>query len=319
MTKSGAEMKSLDSGRVKIKGQRQHRKASETYLDVEFRYGAKTFEWSIPIEYRRTGVDLLNASQDEINKYLDSIYTECDPANWDTFRKEQSQFWKTRPNAAVTKSFYDGLEKSFEWTPIGELPNNPNYARRIQEIKECGFTIATDSNGPVGPNGRKTMRLLLLPIKRGGRTGYETWSPALRARIVAVLGAEDSFEAARRNKDALLPDHKFPEIRWDENVARGSLEGLTDAEIVRDFQLIDNQRNQQKREACRTCFQTGIRPNFLNIEFFYQGGKNWNSEIPRKGKAAEAGCIGCGWYDIKKWRQELNDELITRRQREDLS
>ena len=71
------------------------------------------------------------------------------------------------------------------------------------------------------------------------------------------------------------------------------------------FQLLSNQRNQQKREVCRECFQTGKRGTIYGISFFYEGSQFWDKRFPPKGKDAEAGCIGCAWYDIAKWREEL--------------
>lgn len=44
-------------------GQRRHSKASESYIDVTFRYDDGTiWEGAIPVEYRRTGVDLAESS-----------------------------------------------------------------------------------------------------------------------------------------------------------------------------------------------------------------------------------------------------------------
>jgi len=34
------------------------------------------------------------------------------------------------------------------------------------------------------------------------------------------------------------------------------------------------------------------------LPFFYEGNENWDPSIPIKGKSAEKGCVGCGWYDI---------------------
>ena len=31
--------------------------------------------------------------------------------------------------------------------------------------------------------------------------------------------------------------------------------------------------------------------------------------IPKRGKVAERGCIGCGWYDIEEWRNKLSKTL----------
>ncbi|NMV48347.1 hypothetical protein FOL85_02350 [Lactobacillus reuteri] len=65
----------------------------------------------------------------------------------------------------------------------------------------------------------------------------------------------------------------------------------------------------KKREACRRCVLSGKRQCPFGIKYFYKGDEDWDPNIPQKGKEAEAGCVGCGWYDIEKWRQELNKQL----------
>lgn len=32
-------------------------------------------------------------------------------------------------------------------------------------------------------------------------------------------------------------------------------------------------------------------------------------DVPEEGEAAEEGCVGCGWYDVAKWKEELNKKL----------
>jgi hypothetical protein len=188
--------------------------------------------------------------------------------------------------------------------------SNPNFARRIQDLKEMGYTLATHVNYhcPVCDNHRST-NLILLPINRVelAGNGYETWSPALRARIIKVLGGIDAYENTA-NKHC-LPDHKFSEIRWDDDTKAENPDTMTDDEIRDKFQLLSNQRNQQKREVCRNCFQTGQRGTIFGIPYFYEGGAEWDSSIPTKGKDAEKGCIGCPWYDIETWRQKLKDKI----------
>jgi hypothetical protein len=162
-----------------------------------------------------------------------------------------------------------------------------------------GYTISTRRIG------RKTERLLV-PIPRGFPTGYETFSKYFIAKSIKVLKALNVYELGSANRGGLLPDHKFPEIRWDAETRAENPDDMSNEEIKSKFQLIDNQRNQQKREVCRKCFQTGQRGTLFGIKFFYEGDENWNEDIPKVGKAAEHGCIGCGWYDIEKWRDELN-------------
>jgi hypothetical protein len=297
--------------KIEIIGEeRHHAKASEVYIDVKFRYGDKLCEWSIPIEYRRTGVHLADAEPEAQSNYVEEIYQICSPKNWEVFRREQAKFWAERPNASVTKAFFDVLVSDFTWKSVElDLPPNPNWSRRFQDLKEMGYTLATHT-ARFDPRLRKrTTQILLLPIPRGGTTGYEVWDPKLRDRIIGVLGNVDEFESAVRPKAGLLPDHKFPEIRWDADVKRDNLNELTDDEIRADFQLITNQRNQQKREVCRKCYQTGKRGTVFGVDYFYSGTGNWDESIPKRGKEAEVGCFGCAWYDLSTWRKSLNDLL----------
>ena len=288
---------------IKKIGSRSHLKASERYVDVLFDYKDESISTSIPIEYRRTGTFI---EDDEIDGYILKIYNEINPKNWPTWKAQQKDFWNSKKNAGVTKAFFDKLVDSFKWCCSScDLPSNPNWARRIQDIKELGYTLATDTKKHCSACNRNTSQIILVPIKRGGISGYETWSSLLRKRIVSLLKCYDAYEAKKGSKEMLLPDHKFPEIRWDDETRRNDIESLKDHEIVRDFQLLSNQRNQQKREVCRKCYQSNERGVVYGIPFYYKGSKEWDGRIPKRGKDAEFGCVGCGWYDLERWREEL--------------
>lgn len=298
---------------IESMGIRTHAKASEVYLDVVFHYlnDGITVNTSVPLEYRRTGTNIPINNEKEVIKYVKKIYEEMTPDNWIKWKADQEKFWKTKQGAKITKPFFDAMvNNSFNYTCNKcQMPDNPNSQRRIQDLKEFGYTIATRTHYLCPLCGKKTTQHAILPIKRGGLTGYETWSPELRERIIKKLNCFDAFEAKNLSATSLLPDHKFPEIRWDEKTKRQSLEKLTDKEILRDFQLLTNQRNQQKREVCRQCYQTGDRGIIYGIPFFYEGTEKWDSSIPRNGKKAEEGCIGCAWYDIQRWRNALIKRL----------
>jgi hypothetical protein len=287
---------------------RYHTKASEKYIDAIFVYeSSPPYICSVPLEYRRTGTEI---ADDEVDGYLEEVYEKINPAQWEQWKNEQKDFWETKPGAGITKGFFDVLAETFGWRCINcDLPQNPNWARRIQDLKEFGFTIATHTKRHCEKCNRNTTQLLLLPLPRGGITGYETWSKELREKIVKTLETYDVYEAKPAKKEGLLPDHKFPEIRWDDETRRGSLENLSDTEIKNDFQLLTNQRNQQKREICRNCYQTNKRGMIYGIPYFYRGGADWDRNIPQRGKEAEKGCVGCAWYDIERWRQELIKRL----------
>lgn len=280
-----------------------HSKASERYIHVIFKYYDYDWDLWIPIEYRRTGINI--QKEQELFKYLNDIYEQMKKENIESWQKEQDEFWKNKPNANVTKEFFDVL-RTGGWKCVNcDLPNNPNWARRIQDLKEFGYTIATDTKRFCNKCNSNKTHLILLPIKRGINTGngYETWTPALRKRILKLLNYFDVYEYAENHN--CLPDHKFSEIRWGDDTKDENPDDMTDEEIMKKFQLLTNQRNQQKREVCRKCYQTGKRGIIFGIPFFYEGNENWDTNIPREGKDAETGCIGCAWYDIEEWREQL--------------
>lgn len=284
-------------------------KASETYVSVVFTYNSKTWKGYVPIEYRRTGVSIDFDDKNKLYQYLNQVYDDMNPAKLDAWKAEQEAFWASKPNADTTKAFFDKLVEGGWKCGACEMPRNPNPQRRIQDLKEFGYTIATDLAHYCPNCNRNTSQRILLPIPRGGNTGngYETWSPALRKRIINILSNFDVYECV--TTPHCLPDHKFSEIRWDDNTKAENPDTMTDEEIRQKFQLMTNQRNQQKREVCRNCFQTGKRGQIYGIPYFYEGGPDWDNNIPPKGKEAEKGCIGCPWYDIAEWRKHLIDEI----------
>lgn len=286
---------------------KKHLKASEEYVHVRFTYGANNvWDGWVPVEYRRTGISIKEGDDEKLYAYLNKVYEQMNPVNFPSWLEAQEKFWEEeKPNAGTTKSFFDSLVRGGWQCVACTLPNNPNWARRIQDLKEFGYTIATDTNRYCQNCKQNKTHLLLLPIERISvdGNGYETFSPALRKRIIRVLGGIDAYEGTPSAH--CLPDHKFSEIRWDENTKTENPDSMSDIEIREKFQLLTNQRNQQKREVCRTCFQTGKRGVVYGIPFFYAGNEYWDKNIPQKGKEAEKGCIGCPWYDLNEWKKQL--------------
>lgn len=288
---------------------RSHPKASEEYIAVKFNYEDRVWEGWVPVQYRRTGLDLTDVA--DVNEHLNKVYLQIGESFDGSWLSQQKTYWQEeRSRAKVTKPFFDILAQG-GWQCVNcKLPPNPNFARRIQELKEFGYTLATDTNRFCSNCGQKKTHLMLLKIQRGtiDGNGYETWSPNLRRRMLKVLGGIDVYE--NRANPHSLPDHKFPEIRWDSQTKADNPDTMTDAEIKAKYQLLTNQRNQQKREVCRECYQTGKRGVIFGIPYYYKGNQEWDKSFPRTGKEAEKGCEGCGWYDVAKWRQSLNQEHI---------
>lgn len=278
-------------------------KASEKYVRTTFEQ-ADGFRWNtvVPYKNRRAGLDI--NTEKELAEYLVSIKPY--------FKKEAMEEWKEKEakrgliNGSVTSEFFRVLLSFKE--ECERFPANPNPARRIQDIKDAGYTVASVPR----PNGQLGNNRILLPLPLVTEIGYETFTPQFKARVIRLLNEMNAFEARRTSKKALIPDHKFSEIRWDNATKAENSMDMTDEEIIRKFQLLDNQRNQQKREICRRCFQEGKRGSIYGINFYYKGTDRWDNNIPTIGKEAEAGCEGYPWYDIEMWRKKLNDLISTK-------
>lgn len=290
----------LEGSGIRVTGHHTHPKASEAYIDIVVAGagGAQIWEGAVPYRYRRTGLFL--ETEAEVADYLKQVRHHFEPENVQEWVVREHSFWEDH-GGDVTPLFFRKL-LSMEWVLGSEFPRNNNPQRRIQDIKEMGYTLGTKRIG-------RQYKRKLVPVPRGAAHGYETISPKLRARIIKVLRGQNVYELSAANKKGLLPDHKFPEIRWDEKTREANAEDMSHADIRTKFQLLDNQRNQQKREVCRQCFQTGQRGVIYGIPFFYEGDDEWPEGIPTTGADAEAGCKGCGWYDIARWREAVNNVL----------
>ena len=139
------------------------------------------------------------------------------------------------------------------------------------------------------------------------KSGVKTLTPKIIKRIIAVLGHIDIYED-KKSPDC-FPDYKFPEIRWDENTRLENIDLMSDEEIKSKFQLLNKEVLQRKKTVCQQCYQSGKRKFAFDIPYFYRGDVNWDKHIPKTGKAAELGCIGCAWYDFAEWRKHLLDVL----------
>lgn len=293
---------------IEITYEWNHLKASESYVSVIFRYPDHGVIWNgaVPTEYRR-GPNIKVESPRDLWKLLMNVYQYMHPDNEIHWMKKQEDYWGGKKDGP-TKDLFNGVSHC-EWIcATCALPENPNWARRWQDLKEAGYTTATIPSHDCEICDGKRAKIIMLRFPREVETGYETIPPKVRKRIMDVLGNYDVYGDVVRTK-GLLPDHKFPEIRWDPDTRGINTELMTEEEIQDKFQLMDNQRNQQKREACRQCKQTGKRGFTFGVKFYYCGDENWDSNIPTEGKDAEVGCVGCAWYDLDEWRIALNQKL----------
>ena len=131
-------------------------------------------------------------------------------------------------------------------------------------------------------------------------------------RAVRLLGGRDIIERTKRPTNQLTLDHKLPRIRWDDKASKEqtNYSNMTDGQIKSYFQLLKKSNgsvshNLLKSRACEKCYKTGQRGKPFNIDFFYSGSTKWQPQS----KHDPQGCIGCGWFDFDKWREELNKTI----------
>lgn len=285
---------------IKVLGFWNHTKATESYILLSICDTGECREWYVPYVYRRTNTFIETTAA--LVEYIKECKQFLNARRVEEFKKMMKKQTKQLFGAQSTVTlpiFRKLLKNCGKWLWNKEFTSS-NPQRRIQFMKEIGFTLATKIEG-------KRTYHMLLPFDVVKAPTYETISSKARKIIFKVLENYDAYNDARVGRSA-LPDHKFPEIRWMADTA-DSNENLTEAEIRTKFQLIPEVANQTKREVCRECFQTGHRGKFFGINFFYSGDENWPLDIPIVGKEAESGCVGCFWYDMAVWRKALNERI----------
>lgn len=134
----------------------------------------------------------------------------------------------------------------------------------------------------------------------------------LQNKILAYYNYTDSIENRKCSRHELIIDHRFPMERWG-IFEESNSHHMTENEIRRKFQLLkkdsSGNHNLLKSRACEKCLSTGKRGYPMGIKFWYEGDENWPNNIPTIGLEAEHGCVGCGWYNYKTWRIEVNKYL----------
>lgn len=296
----------LKSRNIHVYGFCNNSKASESYVKVKFDFDEEpSFETVVPYVYRRNNLQLLTNS--EIVNYLLSIKNYFKKAQREKWVLEQKEVWNRKLEKVkdhtrlVTYHFFMVLLSLKEEDK--DFPANNNSQARFKDIKNMGYTVC------IYPIGNRRWGKILLPLPLNAEMQYETFTPQFKSRVIRLFNGVNAYEAKQTAAVALIPDHKFSEVRWDEDTKVENPMTMTDEEIIAKFQLLDNQRNQEKREICRNCVQTGQRGKLFGIDFYPVGADKWDENIPKRGKRAEKGCEGCPWYDIEAWRKAVNEKL----------
>lgn len=115
-----------------------------------------------------------------------------------------------------------------------------------------------------------------------------------RKRILNIFDNRDAFTGGSISSTAEI-DHKVPWTRLENDI---DATVLTEEQIKEHFQLLTREHNLLKDRACGYCKLHNKRPPFLEIPFWYEGDSVYRGS-----------CVGCGWYDGKKWREELSKKI----------
>lgn len=281
----------------------------DIYLLVTFIYKNTTWNGAIPIKAKYQGVEIPLA-KDDIFAWAQECYDSLNPSNYTQWKDDQDEYWKNKDadSTLLVFSALNGEEKTTKWLcrKCGPLPRvNPQSASRIRSLKMLGYHIATLKGDCQTCSSKQNFDLLIrLPRFAADNQKRFTISRALRNRIIKLLENTECVFDTKIDPKACIIDHKFPSSRWVNGETVNHLD-MPDDEIRAKFQILSNQTNLAKERYCQNCVINGIRGNLFGIRWYYEGDETWRGSS----KADENGCIGCPWYDIKKWKLEFSNFL----------
>ena len=188
-----------------------------------------------------------------------------------------------------------------KWTCAYCASNSGQPAATFREIKKLGYKFEETTPG----HWAKTM---FCPLCGTERTHYKLLSlepefekklrisigKNTRDRILKLLDMTDAFTGAHITSIPEI-DHKTPWTRLSSDIEASR---LTDSEVKNHFQLLTREHNLLKDRMCGFCKINNRRPPFLGINYWYDGDEQYRGT-----------CVGCGWYDGVKWKEEINKLL----------
>jgi hypothetical protein len=231
------------------------------------------------------------------------------------------------------EEFKRKLKKDSSQYRVFQLLSDLKWHCRTCEGKRVASDQYAGGGGIQGlERGTKTRSGLVIKTKKDNcptcnkKTTWDRWTGEMQAanaptnipkdlakRILEFYKFKDVIENRQRESHELIIDRRFPMERWGQSEAKHNI-NMTEIEIEEKFQLLKKDmagnNNLLKSRSCEICIKTGKRGTPMGIRFWYSGGENWEEGIPPKGKDAEQGCIGCGWYNFEEWRNSLNKKLV---------
>lgn len=302
---SKTELKKLQSlleyDSIFVEASYVHKKLKQKIVKVTFMQD-DGFRFTTYVPYIDLNKRVINETVESIADYLRSI-KKYFTKEWIFIWKENEMAkWETKYSRKTeTKPFFIlQLSLNLENDTLG----NANYASRLRDIRKLGYTLTS-----IYVKQNKAYSRIMLPLPTNTESGYEIVPRCITQTLARIKRCIEAYSGDKMDVDFLLADHKFPESRWDSETATVNAANMSEEEILQKFQLLDNASNLRKKQICESCAESGRRQSIYGISFFYKGNENWDESIPRIGAAAEEGCVGCPWYDIERWKIELNKKI----------
>lgn len=277
---------------------------SDIFVEVIFRYPeGEVWEGCFPLHYSPMS---LRFDIKVIDPLLSVAYNQMKPGSIGGYIDKTKNLWLRDTKSETYNVFKGLLSGKWECRSCRKGKKNNQQSARIRDIKKKGFVVATQIRMCATCKKKQYHDILLVfDIESKTKTKPEFRKPIsalMEKKIKKTLGCKDVFFDRVMNYGELHMDHKFPSQRWTKpETDNGS---LTESEIKNKFQLLTHQSNMLKSRLCDECCETGIRPGFLGIKWFYSGDENWV-----KNDKDGSGCNGCPWFDLAEWKNKINIEL----------
>jgi hypothetical protein len=185
-----------------------------------------------------------------------------------------------------------------------ELPSS-QPAKDIQMLRKEGFEFVQNTGQGQGDymhcdNCESTTfhRKMKYPFPTSKPIVRQDMPDWFKQKVRDIYDYKDAFDGSSPST-TLEVDHRVPEVRWEES-EDFDYESMSEDDIQEHFQILSRKHNLLKSRKCEQCVETGERPSFMQIDYYYKGDEDYDDEM---------GCEGCGWYNPHKWRSSLEAQL----------
>lgn len=224
------------------------RNSPDVYVCIDSDENNRTFYIPISMPRRMPSLDFnTQKPTSELFDYINECIIRLSKQNIENWQRAHLSKLCDKVNLSKTEDLLKRLLLNNEvcYKCYNKEISNPNPQKNIQSLRDKGYIICTLQKYCEKCN-EKVTTYSLTPVISCLNQEYETIPEALKKRICELLDFRDSYTGIEnREISSHIPDHKFPEDRWDENTPETTI-NMTDDEIKSKFQLLSVQTNLQK-------------------------------------------------------------------------